>query len=159
MCLAISELSCTANLSDLPCVFRLADGQTILTRERGVARQTLGREARIEDLIPGLMAYQTTVTNTIATLARRRPAYQEKCSLRMAQRPEETTRPIAGSTNCKTKDDKIGLHMGQCDDTPHTETEQHKETHHHGARETACWHKRCRIISINMPEEFRKRFS
>ena len=71
-----------------------ADGHTILTRECGVARQTLGREARIEDsslLTDGgphdrdqhhRDSLQEDVQHT------------EKCSLCMAQRPEAATRPL-----------------------------------------------------------------
>jgi hypothetical protein len=81
-----------------------ADGHTILTRERGVARQILGREARIED------SYLLTDGGPDDRDQHHRDSLQEdvqhtkkKCSLCMAQRPEEATRPLQAAHTARQR--------------------------------------------------------
>jgi len=88
-----------------------ADGQTIVTRERGVARQTLGREARIEDsslLTDGgpddrdqhnRDSWHEDVQHT-----------KKKMQLMHGTATRGSDETTAGSTNCKTKMTRLTAH-------------------------------------------------
>jgi hypothetical protein len=88
-----------------------ADGQTILTRERGVAHQPLGREARIEDSYlltdggpddrdqPHRDSLQEDVQHT-----------KEKMQLMNGTATRGSDETTAGSTNCKTKMTRLTAH-------------------------------------------------
>ena len=78
--------------------------QTIVTRERGVARPTLGREARIEgsssliDSVPEERAqhHRDSVQEDVQHI-------KKKFGLCMAQRPEEATRPLQAAHTARQR--------------------------------------------------------
>jgi hypothetical protein len=80
------------------------DWQTIVTRERGVARQTLRREARLAGfsrLIDGVPDERTQ--HHCDSVQEAVQHTKKKCRLCMAQRPGEATRPLQAAHTARQR--------------------------------------------------------